>query len=88
MGSVSRAVVLSGVRTPIGRYGGALSGERPDDLAGLVIAGAVARSGVDADEIEDVYFGCARGCRTRSRASPSTGCAHPASPRSRPPVTR
>src|SRR5690242_17035628 len=59
MGSVSRAVVLSGVRTPIGRYGGALSGERPDDLAGLVIAEAVARSGVDADEIEDVYFGCA-----------------------------
>src|SRR5437868_6627018 len=59
MGEVSRAVVLSGVRTPIGRYGGALSGERPDDLAGLVIAEAVARSGVDANEIEDVYFGCA-----------------------------
>src|ERR1051326_7159369 len=59
MGSVSRAVVLSGVRTPIGRYGGALSGERPDDLAGLVIAEAVARSGVDANAIEDVYFGCA-----------------------------
>src|ERR1051326_8774338 len=59
MGSVSRAVVLSGVRTPIGRYGGALSGERPDDLAGLVIAEAVARSGVDANAIEDVIFGCA-----------------------------
>src|SRR5881227_1355714 len=59
MGQVTRAVVLSGVRTPIGRYGGALSGERPDDLAGLVIAEAVARSGVDANEIEDVYFGCA-----------------------------
>src|SRR5213082_4304701 len=59
MGSVSRAVVLSGVRTPIGRYGGALAGERPDDLAALVIAEAVARSGVDANEIEDVYFGCA-----------------------------
>src|SRR5437588_12238735 len=59
MGQVSRAVVRSGVGTPIGRYGGALSGERPDDLAGLVIAEAVARSGVDANEIEDVYFGCA-----------------------------
>src|SRR5947199_1946884 len=59
MGQVSRAVVLSGVRTPIGRYGGALSGERPDDLAGLVIAEAVARSGVDANDIEDVWFGCA-----------------------------
>src|SRR5207302_9506530 len=59
MGQVSRAVVLSGVRTPIGRYGGALAGERPDDLAALVIAEAVARSRVDANEIEDVYFGCA-----------------------------
>src|SRR5258707_3090012 len=56
---MSRAVILSGVRTPIGRYGGALAGERPDDLAALVIAEAVARSGVDANEIEDVWFGCA-----------------------------
>jgi len=56
---VSRAVVVSGVRTPIGRYGGALAGERPDDLAALAIAEAVRRSGVDANEIEDVYFGCA-----------------------------
>jgi 3-oxoadipyl-CoA thiolase len=54
-----RAVVLSGVRTPIGRYGGALSGERPDDLAALVIAEAVKRSGVEPGEIEDVYFGAA-----------------------------
>jgi 3-oxoadipyl-CoA thiolase len=56
---VSRAVVLSGVRTPVGRYGGVLAGERPDDLAALVIAEAVARAGVPADEIEDVYFGAA-----------------------------
>jgi 3-oxoadipyl-CoA thiolase len=47
------------VRTPIGRYGGALSGVRPDDLAALVIAEAVARAGVPADEIEDVWFGAA-----------------------------
>src|SRR5579864_8889636 len=59
MGRMSRAVILSGVRTPIGRYGGALAGERPYDLAALAIAEAVARSGVDANEIEDVYFGCA-----------------------------
>jgi 3-oxoadipyl-CoA thiolase len=59
MGRVSRAVILSGVRTPIGRYGGTLSGERPDDLAALVVGEAVARAGVPADEIEDVYFGCA-----------------------------
>jgi 3-oxoadipyl-CoA thiolase len=47
------------VRTPIGRYGGALAGTRPDDLAATVIAEAVKRAGVAADEIEDVYFGCA-----------------------------
>jgi 3-oxoadipyl-CoA thiolase len=51
--------VLSGVRTPIGRRGGALSGQRPDDLAALVIAEAVRRAGVDATQIEDVYFGAA-----------------------------
>jgi len=56
---VSRAVILSGVRTPVGRYGGVLSGERPDDLAALVIREAVARAGVDPVEIEDVFFGCA-----------------------------
>jgi 3-oxoadipyl-CoA thiolase len=56
---VSRAVVLSGVRTPIGRYGGALSGMRPDDLAALVVREAIERAGVPADEVEDVYLGCA-----------------------------
>ncbi len=56
---MSRAVVLSAVRTPVGRYGGALAGERPDDLAALVIGEAVSRAGVAAGEIEDVYFGAA-----------------------------
>ena len=56
---MSRAVVLSAVRTPVGRYGGALAGERPDDLAALVIAEAVARAGVPAEQIEDVWFGAA-----------------------------
>ncbi len=56
---MSRAVVLSAVRTPVGRYGGALSGERPDDLAALVIGAAVARAGVPPEQIEDVYFGAA-----------------------------
>ncbi len=56
---MSRAVVLAGVRTPIGRYGGALSDVRPDDLAAAVIAEAVRRAGVAPDEIEDVYFGSA-----------------------------
>jgi 3-oxoadipyl-CoA thiolase len=56
---MSRAVVLSAVRTPVGRYGGALSGVRPDDLAALAVAAAVERAGVPAQEIEDVYLGCA-----------------------------
>src|SRR5256714_5448578 len=56
---MSRAVILSAVRTPVGRYGGALAGVRPDDLAATAIAAAVDRSGVPPDAIEDVYFGCA-----------------------------
>ena len=56
---MSRAVVLSAVRTPVGRYGGALAGERPDDLAALVIGEAVSRAGVPPGEIEDVWFGAA-----------------------------
>ena len=56
---MSRAVILSAVRTPVARYGGALAEVRPDDLAATAIAAAVERAGVDAGEIEDVYFGCA-----------------------------
>src|SRR5579862_5805551 len=59
MGGMNRAVILSAVRTPIGRYGGALAGVRPDDLAALAIGQAVARAGVPAAEIEDVWFGAA-----------------------------
>jgi 3-oxoadipyl-CoA thiolase len=56
---VSRAVILVGVRTPVGRYGGALADVRPDDLAAVVIAEAVRRAGVEPADVEDVYFGCA-----------------------------
>jgi acetyl-CoA C-acetyltransferase len=54
-----RAVILSAVRTPVGRRDGALAGMRPDDLAGRAIGAAVERAGVPAAEIEDVWFGCA-----------------------------
>jgi 3-oxoadipyl-CoA thiolase len=54
-----RAVVLSAVRTPIGRYGGSLSSVRPDDLAAVAIEAAVARAGVDPAAIDDAYVGCA-----------------------------
>ena len=53
------AVILSAVRTPVGRYGGGLAGVRPDDLAAIAVAAAVERAGVPAGEIEDVWLGCA-----------------------------
>jgi acetyl-CoA C-acetyltransferase len=56
---VSRAVVVSAVRTPVGRYGGGLGEVRPDDLAAVAIAAAVERAAVDAAEIDDVFLGCA-----------------------------
>ncbi len=56
---MSRAVILSAVRTPIGRYGGALAGVRPDDLAAVAVGAAVERAGVDPADVDDVYLGCA-----------------------------
>jgi 3-oxoadipyl-CoA thiolase len=56
---VREAWIVEAVRTPIGRYGGALAGVRPDDLAALVIRAVVDRSGIDPALIEDVILGCA-----------------------------
>src|SRR6266550_8973083 len=56
---MEEAVILSAVRTPVGRYGGILKDVRPDDLAALVIAEAVQRAHIDADSVEDVILGCA-----------------------------
>ena len=56
---MTRAVVLSAVRTPVGRYGGALAGTRPDDLAAIAVRAAVDRAGIPPEEIEDVWLGCA-----------------------------
>jgi 3-oxoadipyl-CoA thiolase len=53
------AVILSAVRTPIGRYGGSLKDIRPDDLAALVITEAVCRADIDPGAVEDVILGCA-----------------------------
>jgi 3-oxoadipyl-CoA thiolase len=52
-------VILSAVRTPVGRYGGGLAEVRSDDLAATAIGAAVERAGVPPDQIEDVWFGCA-----------------------------
>ena len=57
--SLREAWIVEAVRTPIGRYGGALAGVRPDDLAALVIRAVVDRSGIDPALIEDVILGCA-----------------------------
>ncbi|WP_433502488.1 thiolase family protein [Pseudonocardia halophobica] len=59
MGSSNTAFLVSGVRTPQGKYGGALAGVRPDDLAALVVGEAVARAGVPADAIDEVVLGAA-----------------------------
>ncbi len=53
------AWIVDAVRTPIGRYGGALASVRPDDLAALVLRAIVERTGVDATAVEDVILGCA-----------------------------
>jgi 3-oxoadipyl-CoA thiolase len=53
------AWIVEAVRTPIGRYGGALASVRPDDLAALVLRAVVDRAGIDAGLVEDVILGCA-----------------------------
>ncbi|MFI7602053.1 thiolase family protein [Actinoplanes sp. NPDC049681] len=53
------AFLVGGVRTPQGKYGGALSGVRPDDLAALVVGEAVRRAGVAAEAIDEVILGAA-----------------------------
>jgi 3-oxoadipyl-CoA thiolase len=61
--NLSRALrdpwIIEAVRTPVGRYGGALAAIRPDDLAALVLRSLVDRVGIDPGLIEDVILGCA-----------------------------
>jgi len=57
---MTQAFICDAVRTPIGRYGGALASVRPDDLGAVPIAALMARNpGVDWDALDDVLFGCA-----------------------------
>ncbi|WP_285240420.1 thiolase family protein [Pseudarthrobacter sp. MEB009] len=62
-----QAFLVGGVRTPVGRYGGALSAVRPDDLAALVVREAVARAGLDPDSIDEVILGNANGAGEENR---------------------
>ena len=59
------AFICDAVRTPIGRYGGGLSGIRADDLGALPMRGLLARnSGLDPAAVEEVFYGCDRLCST------------------------
>jgi len=54
-----QALVIDCVRTPVGRYRGALAPVRPDDMAALVIRTLVERTGIDPGLIDDCYWGAA-----------------------------
>jgi len=56
---VAEVFLVDGARTPQGRYGGALAGVRPDDLAGLVVAEAARRAGIPGDAVDEVILGAA-----------------------------
>src|ERR671935_1705520 len=53
------ALIIDAVRTPMGRYRGALAGVRPDDMAAHVIAAAVERTSLDPEAVSDVCWGAA-----------------------------
>ncbi|MPZ89137.1 MAG: acetyl-CoA C-acyltransferase [Nitriliruptorales bacterium] len=55
----TEAWILGALRTPVGRYGGALSQVRPDDLAAHALRGVVERTGIAPSDLEDVVLGCA-----------------------------
>ncbi|WP_199435359.1 thiolase family protein [Qaidamihabitans albus] len=59
--------VLDAVRTPFGRYGGALSGVRPDDLAAHVLKVLARRSGFDPADVDEVVLGDANGAGEDNR---------------------
>ena len=62
------AFIVDAIRTPFGRFGGALSGVRADDLAALPIAALMARNpGVDWSQVDDVLYGCANGAGEDNR---------------------
>ncbi len=62
-----QAFLVGGVRTPVGRYGGALSSVRPDDLAALTITALVERAGIDPATVDEVILGNANGAGEENR---------------------
>ena len=72
---VAEAFLVSGKRTPVGRYGGSLSSVRPDDLAALTIKAVLEDTGIDPADVDEVLLGNANGAgeeTATSRAWP--GC--------------
>lgn len=65
--SIPTAYLVSGRRTPVGRYGGALSAVRPDDLAALTIKAVVEEAGIDPAAVDEVIFGNANGAGEENR---------------------
>ena len=55
---MTEVVIIDGVRTPIGKFGGGLSGVRPDDLLAHTYKALAARTGIDPALLDDVYAGC------------------------------
>lgn len=64
---MAEAFLIGGARTPVGRYGGALSSIRPDDLAALAVRAAVERSGIDPAAVDEVILGNANGAGEENR---------------------
>ncbi len=64
---MTEAFLVGGVRTPVGRYGGALSSVRPDDLAALVLKESAFRAGIDPSSIDEVILGNANGAGEENR---------------------
>ncbi|MGI8941221.1 MAG: 3-oxoadipyl-CoA thiolase, partial [Actinomycetota bacterium] len=56
---MTEVVIVDAVRTPMGRFGGALAEVRPDDMAAHVIASLVERTALDPTLVDDVYWGAA-----------------------------
>ena len=74
---MAEAWIVDGVRTPIGRHGGALASVRPDDLAAVAIKALVQRTGIDSESIDDANRSCLltdlRWRLTVELENPSTG---------------
>ena len=64
---MTTAYLVSGRRTPVGRYGGALSSVRPDDLAALTIKAVIEDAGIDPEAVDEVILGNANGAGEENR---------------------